>query len=200
METGDLSKPSPRTICVLLLAPQQVLAEPRRHKTKELHPCAKQAWSGRVGGADWDCKETCLFQLLNSFPPNVFVLIIIAWLLQLRQKGNSIWTRFEMLFTDNWGNPSLVNYRSVLNGCLKAGTFRDSPERSGGFLTTHLLSKYNSTGPQVSHRWYIHVPLSVDANGQTDSSTSAGRLLVIHPVSLCYLLFVFCTCNFVTGW
>lgn len=82
-----------------------------------------------------------------------------------------------MLFTDNWGNPSQVNYRSVLNGCLKAGTFRhlESPkrgrERVWGFLKIHLVSKYDSAGPQLSPRWQTHVlvPMFGDGNGHADS-------------------------------
>lgn len=53
-----------------------------------------------------------------------------------------------------------VNYRSVLNGCLKAGAFKhlESQEKNserglglGGF-GQFTVSKYDSTGPQVCWR------------------------------------------------
>lgn len=133
-----------RTICVLLLAPQLVLLKLSRNPS---WTCS--VWFPvRHASSEPHCGS---YQLLNLAQDD-----LSAWRdcfeLECKKRRNSIWP-MKQLFTDNWRKSSQVNDRSVLNGGL--------PEsQEWGYLMIHLVSKYNSTGSQVSHRWKMCISVS----------------------------------------
>lgn len=67
--------------------------------------------------------------------------------LECQRRRNSIWPT-QILFIDNWSKCSQVSNRSARNRGLGLYSYRET-----GYLMVHLVSRYNQTRSQVSHRW-----------------------------------------------
>lgn len=161
METVDLSKPSLWTVCVLLLAPQQVLLKPRKNKTWTCSAVSVfflSLFPSKLGAAGkWSLCfiTTPLWFFWKMFKPALkfsyflepfYLLRHDCFELECQKRRNSIWPT-QMLFTDNWRKSSQVNDRSALNGRLRPIHLR-SPERAAIWWSIWLAALIG-----LGHRW-----------------------------------------------
>lgn len=156
METVDLSKPNLCTVCVLLLAPQQVRLKPRRNKTHWVCAFPPQIFP-RTGlqGKDHCAPPRPLFWAVSIPAPKFYCFLKAFDLPDMIALNFAVRSGIEIR-SDPCECFSLTteeNPPRLTIGQRRVGIHAFTASQERGYLMIHLVSKYISTGSQVSCRW-----------------------------------------------